>query len=239
MSKKGPRIGILMLDCSPFNIPGCAACDETYPFLVERLVVPGATVEKMTSGSEALLEPIMDTARELERSGVDAIIGDCGFMALYQEPLQEKASVPVFTSSLLLVPMVANLIPKKKRIGILTFRADTLGETIFKSAGWSSHEIPVLVASVEDQSAWQLLRTPEHPFHGADLEQQLLDVCRRLGRDHPDLGALVLECTVMPPFAYKIQTEIDVPIFDITMIASLLATSFSRNPFGRQDAQKG
>jgi len=85
MSKKAPRIGILMLDCSPFDIPGCAACDQTYPFGVERRVVLGATVEKMTSASEALLEPILAAARELERSGVDAIIGDCGFMALYQE----------------------------------------------------------------------------------------------------------------------------------------------------------
>lgn len=228
-----------MLDCSPFDIPGCAACDQTYPFFVKRLVVPGATVEMMTSGSESLLGPVLDTARELEQSGVDAIVGDCGFMALYQKPLQKSVAVPVFTSSLLLVPMVASIIAEKQRVGILTFRADTLGEAIFQSAGWSSHEIPVLVAGVEDQSAWQLLRTPEHPFHGADLEQQLLDVCRRLGRDHPDLGALVLECTVMPPFAYKIQTEIDVPIFDITMMASLLATSFSRNPFGRQNAQKG
>ena len=232
MSKKAPRIGILMLDCSPFDIRGCAACDKTYPFLVERMVVPGATVEKMTSGSETLLGTVLNTARELERAGVDAIVGDCGFMALYQKPLQKSIGVPVFTSSLLLVPMVASIIPEKQRVGILTFRADTLGEAIFQSAGWSSCEIPVLVAGVEDQSAWQLLRTPEHPFHGADLEQQLLDVCRRLGRDHPDLGALVLECTVMPPFAYKIQAEIDVPIFDITMMASLLATSFSRNPFG-------
>ncbi|NIT78885.1 MAG: aspartate/glutamate racemase family protein, partial [Thermoplasmata archaeon] len=60
-------------------------------------------------------------ARELEREGVDAIMGDCGFMALFQKALQESVRVPVFSSSLLLVPLVARMIPEGKRVGILTY----------------------------------------------------------------------------------------------------------------------
>jgi len=119
-------LGILMLDSSPLNVPGCLACDDTFAFPVKRRVVRGATVEKMTSCRAELEEPITEAAQDLEREGVDAIIGNCGFMALFQKVLQECVKVPVFTSSLLLVPLIARSLPKGRRVGILTFRKDYL-----------------------------------------------------------------------------------------------------------------
>ena len=83
-------------------------------------------MEKMTSCRAELEEPITEAAQDLEREGVDAIIGNCGFMALFQKVLQECVKVPVFTSSLLLVPLIARSLPKGRRVGILTFRKDYL-----------------------------------------------------------------------------------------------------------------
>lgn len=226
--------GILRLDVEPFDVPGCIACNDTFPFPRKCKVVTGATVQKMTSGHKELEGPMIDAARELEREGVVAIMGECGFMALFQEVLQKNISIPVFTSSLLLVPWVYRMIPEGKRIGILTFRASHLSEAHFRGAGWSSKEIPIVVAGVEDQSAWKLILTPEHPYHGEDLERQLMDVCRRLVRDNPDLGALVLECSIMPIFAHKIQAEAGLPVFDITTLANMMYESFSRKPFARK-----
>lgn len=230
--------GILGLDAKPFDvpggIPGLVACEDTFPFPRKVQVVTGGTVEKMTSGSKELRDPIIDAARELEREGVVAIMGTCGFMSLFQPDLQESVNVPVYTSSLLLVPLVYRMIPKGKRVGILTFRADYLSEAHFRGAGWSSDEIPIVVAGVEDQSAWQLILTPEHPFHGEDLERQLMDVCRKLVRDNTDLGAVVLECAIMPIWAHKIQAETGLPVSDITTLANLMYEGFSRKPFVRK-----
>jgi Asp/Glu/hydantoin racemase len=234
MPEKIPVIGILMLDTSFFDVPGCGGSDDTFSFQVKRRVVKGASVERMTSGDEHLLHALIEAAQALEGDGVDAIIGDCGFMALFQKALQDQVKVPVFTSSLLLVPLVAAMIPKGKRVGILTYRADTLQEAHFQGAGWSSKEVSVAVAGVQDQSAWRLFRTPEHPFHRDDLERQLLEVSRNFADEHHDLGAIVLECTVMPPFAHKIQAETGLPVFDFTMAATLVAESLSRKPFNKK-----
>jgi len=222
---------MLVLDCSPFKIPGCGESDATYPFVVKRRVIKGATVGRMTSGTEDFLEPALDAARELERDGVAAIIGDCGFLALYQEALQRVVKIPVITSSLLLVPIVSKVIPYGKRIGILTYRADTLKEDHFRGAGWSSSEIPVAVAGVQDQEGWQLFRTPERPFRAQDLERELLEVCRVLMRNNPDIGAFVLECAVMPVFAHRVQEETGLPVFDITSLANMVVESLWRRPF--------
>lgn len=235
MAKKAPVIGILMLDCAHSDIPGCAGSNDTFPFKVKRRIIKGATVERMTSGSYELLGPVLAAAKKLQEQGVDAIMGDCGFIAIFQKELQANIGIPVFSSSLLLVPLIARIIPQGKRIGILTYRADKLKEVHFQGAGWSSEEILIAIAGMQDQSAWQALSAPEHSFPCEDLEKQLLDVSRDLVHNHSDLGAL-LECTVMPPFAHRLRAEIGLPVFDITMIASLVGNSLYREPFRRKPA---
>ena len=229
-----PIFGILRLDVDLFDVPGCIASNDTFPFPRKSKRVIGATVDKMTSGDKALELPMINAARELEREGVAAIMGECGFMALFQEVLQRNVSIPVFTSSLLLVPWVYRMIPRQKRIGILTFMTSRLREAHFRGAGWSSQEIPIVVAGVEDQSAWKLVLSPEHLYHGEDLERQLMDVTTRMVRDNSDLGALVLECAIMPVFAHKIQAKAGLPVFDITTLANMMFESISRKPFGRK-----
>jgi hypothetical protein len=45
--------------------------------------------------------------------------------------------------------------------------------------------------------------------------QDILDAGRRLMHRHPEVGAVVLECTNMPPYAKALQAELGVPVFDI------------------------
>src|SRR5438874_210992 len=59
-------------------------------------------------------------------------------------------------------------------------------------------------------------------------------VARRLVAEHPDIGALVLECTNMPPYTADIQRETGLPVFDIvslvTLAHSALATAIGPRP---------
>jgi Asp/Glu/hydantoin racemase len=47
-------------------------------------------------------------------------------------------------------------------------------------------------------------------------------VARRLVTEHPDVGAIVLECTNMPPYAADIQRETGRPVFDIVALVTLI-----------------
>ena len=51
--------------------------------------------------------------------------------------------------------------------------------------------------------------------------QENLRVARRLIADHPDVGAIVLECTNMPPYAADIQRETGLPVFDIVSLVRM------------------
>ena len=41
----------------------------------------------------------------------------------------------------------------------------------------------------------------------------LLETGKQLISDHPDLGAIVLECTNMGPYASELRRELGIPIF--------------------------
>jgi Asp/Glu/hydantoin racemase len=47
-------------------------------------------------------------------------------------------------------------------------------------------------------------------------------VARRLLAEHPDVGAIVLECTNMPPYAADIQRATGRPVFDITSLVHMV-----------------
>src|SRR5437773_2724241 len=61
-----------------------------------------------------------------------------------------------------------------------------------------------------------------------------VQVARRLVAEHPDIGALVLECTNMPPYTADIQRETGLPVFDIVSLVTLahraLATAIGPRP---------
>jgi len=47
-------------------------------------------------------------------------------------------------------------------------------------------------------------------------------VARRLVSEHPDVGAIVLECTNMPPYAADIQRETGLVVFDIVSLVNMV-----------------
>jgi len=51
-------------------------------------------------------------------------------------------------------------------------------------------------------------------------------------RDNPDMGALIIECTDLVPFAHAIQDRAGVPVFDIVTLTQMVQRSLTRQPFG-------
>ena len=141
----------------------------------------------------------------MERDGARAITTSCGFLARYQRELASAVSVPVFTSSRILVPLVFRMLSADKTVGILTIDSASVTRTELVAAGVPT-DMPVVVAGMD----------AEEEFHRAILEDWVaLDVERsraehvrvasRLVATHPSVGAIVLECTNMPPYRTDIQ----------------------------------
>jgi hypothetical protein len=222
----GFSVGILMLDTQFPRIPGDMGNATTFPFPVRYHRVPGASPDLVVrQGSRQLLPAFIEGARFLAREGVQAITTNCGFLAKFQRELAAAVSVPVFTSSLLLVPMVHRMLPPGKAVGLLTVDATSLTPDDFESMGITS-DIPVAVAGLETEKEFtRVLLGNQLVLDVEAARREHLRVAQRLCAEHPEVGALVLECTNMPPYRADLQAATGLPVFDIVHLVQMVHTA--------------
>ena len=219
----GFTVGILMLDTRFPRIAGDMGNATTFPFPVRYHRVAGASPERVVlGGADGLLPAFVESARALEREGVGAITTNCGFLVKFQRELAAAVSVPVFTSSLLLVPLVQRMLPPGRRVGVLTVNAATLTREHLEGAGIGP-EVPLAVAGMEGEKEFTRVLLGDELELDVDLaREEHVRVARRLLIEHPDVGALVLECTNMPPYAADIQRATGLPVFDVLSLVHLV-----------------
>jgi hypothetical protein len=214
----GVSIGILMMDTSFERFPGDVGNARTWPFPVAYKVVRGAVPDRVTSrdGDEALLGPFKAAADELVAEGVDGIATTCGFLALYQKQLSAHCPVPVAASALLQLPMVQRILPGGQRPAVLTFSAESLSRDHLEGAG-ADPDTPVfgMPATSHFQRS---IRAGDTTVTRDTLRVEVLEVARRAVARDASIGALVLECTNMSPYASDIARELGMPVFDIVTL---------------------
>jgi Asp/Glu/Hydantoin racemase len=218
----GFSVGILMLDTRFPRIVGDMGNAATFPFPVRYHRVAGADPDRVVRrGAEGLLPAFVEGARSLEREGVGAITTNCGFLVKYQRELAAAVTVPVFTSSLLLVPLVHRMLPPGQRVGVMTVNAATLAPEHLAGAGIGP-DVPLAVAGLEGEKEFTRVMLGDELGLDVDLaREEHVRVARRLVNDHPDVGAIVLECTNMPPYTADIQRETGRPVFDIITLVRM------------------
>ena len=145
-------IGILCLDTLFPKPPGQLRNPLTFDFPVVCRVLRGVGAKEILSSTSAQLETLfVDAARELERDGVRAIAGSCGFMALFQKAVASAVSVPVLMSSLVQIPLIHTLHGPGCRIGVLTAHSGSLTPEHFRQAGVPDAQIDALaIAGMEN-----------------------------------------------------------------------------------------
>jgi aspartate/glutamate racemase len=225
----GVSVGILVLDTQFPRVPGDIGNAATFDFPVLYHRVAGASADRVVRhGRRELLPSFIEGARALEREGVRAITTSCGFLAMFQAEVAAAVSVPVFTSSLMLVPLVHRMLPPGKVVGIITVDASSLRPDHYAGAG-ITHDIPMVVAGLETEKEFTHVLLDD--LMELDVEiarQEHLTVARRLVEAHPEIGAIVLECTNMPPYRADIQAATGLPVFDITTLVRMVHDAVSQ-----------
>jgi Asp/Glu/hydantoin racemase len=219
----GFTVGILMLDTRFPRIPGDMGNAATFPFPVRYHRVPGADPDLVVRrGAEGLLPAFVEGAKQLESEGVGAITTNCGFLVKFQRELAASVRVPVFTSTLLLVPLVHRMLPPGRRVGVMTVNAATLRPEHLQGAGIGS-DIPIAIVGMETEKEFTRVLLGNELELDVDLaREEHVRVARRLVALHGDVGAIVLECTNMPPYAADVQRETGLPVFDIVSLVGMV-----------------
>jgi Asp/Glu/hydantoin racemase len=204
-----------MLEARFARIPGDMGNATTWPFPVLYRVVKGASPERVVlRGAMGLLPDFLDAASELVAQGAEAITTNCGFLSLLQRELAAHVRVPVATSALMQVPWVQATLPPGQRVGVVTVSAASLTPAHLAAAGVSP-DTP-LVGTEDGVEFFRVLILGEKTDLDVALaSRDILQAGRRLMAAHPNIGAIVLECTNMPPYAHALRQALRVPVYDI------------------------
>jgi len=177
--------------------------------------VRGASPERVVLyGARGLLPDFIEAAHDLVRLGAEAITTNCGFLSLFQKELAAAVCVPVATSSLMQVPWVQAMLPPGKRVGVVTISASTLTPAHLEAAGVPL-DTPVVGTENGREFFRVLIKAEKDDMDVTLAEQDIVDAGRTLIARHPDVGAIVLECTNMPPYAAALQRAVHLPVYDI------------------------
>jgi len=215
----GQSIGILMLDCRLPFIPGDVGNASSYSYPVVYKTVPGLSTAVCLAGAPEFAAAAVEAARALAAEGVRGISSDCGFMLQFQDAVREAVSVPVCLSSLLQLPLVAATLERSRPIAVITADSSNLTPAFLRRNGIAVDN-PILIRGMQDKPEFKTAVFDEKGTLDSDLiTAETTDVVRGVLEEHPDLGAVLLECSMLPPYAKAVQDATGVPVYDfVTMI---------------------
>ena len=226
----GQPIGILVLDIRMPRIPGDIGNATTFPFPVRYQVIKGVTDKDIVCSNPdvSVGQRVIEEAKILEEEGVSAIATSCGYFAYFQDEIAAAVDVPVFASSLIQVPLVSKMLGKNKKIGIICASTPTLSTTHLRKAG-IDESIPVVVAGLDKY--WSMVRgqNPKSRLHG--FEKGVSTVAKQIVSKNPDVGAIVLECTNLPPAAAAVQEATGLPVFDMITLTYMIHDVVARKRY--------
>lgn len=235
--QKKPKIALLRWEAGKVcdalmqleTLPGNSTNPASYPFEVDLVHVKGANMETVEiNPCQELLDEYIRVCRKLAVQGVKAITTSCGFNAYYQESLAAAVPEVVFTSSLLQVPFAQTIVGGNGKVAILTANANDLTEAHFARSNITRRD-NLVILSMHDQPEWS--RVYSDP-NGGDFKldvvaDEVAGVLRKGLEEHPDIGAVVLECTDLPPYASRLREEFGLPVFDFNSMVGHIAMALN------------
>ena len=234
----GAKVGVLMLETRFPRIPGDMGNAETRPFPVLYKVVPGASPRRVVCDrAEGLLDAFLSAAGELVRLGADGITTTCGFLSLYQRELAAHVGVPVATSSLMQIPFIERVLPPGKRVGVLTVSAANLTEEHLVAAG-ADPATPVTGTDGGSEFT-RVLINDEVRLDVAAAERDILAAGEELVEKHAGIGAVLLECTNMVPYARALSQQLRLPVFSIYTFVTWFHAGLVPRDFGHPASAPG
>jgi Asp/Glu/hydantoin racemase len=221
------HIGVLMLDTAFPRVPGDVGNPASYEMPVRFHTVSGADVPDVVRAAaplDTLTTQFIAGARMLEAGGAVGILTSCGFLGHAQDELARAVRIPVIASALSLGPLIRGM-TGGRRLGILTADSRALTSGLLSKAGMAADD--VAIAGMEGSEDWRrlILSTKDDQSRRIDTDaigEAAEGAARGLIAGHPDLGALLLECTNLPPYADRLRMATGLPVFHILHAARLL-----------------
>lgn len=237
--RTGPRqnlagfpIGIIFIDGVHYPLlPGNVCNGWTYDFPVRLAAVPGLQIDELFAADDSLLEPIVETCLRLQDEGVRAISSGCGFFGNFQREVRDALDIPVALTSLVQVPWVEQVVRRDERIGVLTASAPSITPKLLEGSG-ITHPERLVIRGLERAPEFSAILEGRGEFDNAIVRQEVVAAALSLlAEPGPPIGAIVLECSDLPPYAAAIQAATGLPVYDFITLIRWLESAVAQTPY--------
>ena len=226
----GMAIGILVVEAWYPMVPGNVANAGTYDFPVMYKIVEEASIAKIMQGDPDMLVPIKKSAEDLVKQGARAIVGACGSFANYQQGVAEAVDVPVYLSVMLQAPLIMQGLKPDQKLGVVAASAAALTSRVFEQCHITDPS-RLIITEAMGLPEFQALARCQGGFDSRKLERELVDLTGAFVREHPEIGALLLQCSDLPPYAWAIQQATGRPVFDMNSLIDWVHYALVRKPY--------
>lgn len=211
----GYTIGILCAEWNVPFVPGDLNNASTFDFPVRYLTVEGASGAEVLTGNAAdYADMFIQAAKALEAEGIHAITGNCGYMAAYQEPVSNAVNLPVFMSSLLQAPMLSHMLGAHQRLAVIAANGAGITEQVLHGAGITDPD-RLVIQGLDHMPHFNEVILQEKGVLDEDrLREEVVRVATETVTAHPSIGAVLLECSDLPPYARAVHEATGLPVFD-------------------------
>ena len=234
----GAAVGILMLETRFPRVHGDIGNGATWQFPVLMRTVRGASLDLVVNKrADGLLEAFVKEGLELVALGADGITTSCGFMSLFQQELADQLPVPVASSSLMQVSLVNKMLGKGKRAGVITVKKQSLSEDHLRSVGVPL-ETPIM-GTEQGKEFTRAVLGDEEQLNTRLATEDLIQAGLKMKENHPEVGAIVLECTNMAPYAAAVRQVTGLPVYSIYSFIQWFQAGLLPRQFDRQVMDPG
>ncbi len=211
----GYSVGIICLEYYLPFIPGDVGNASTYDFPVMYREVKGATFDAIIVRKDPAMAPlIVEAAQELVRQGVKAVTSDCGYFGAYQREVADAVPVPVFLSSLMQAPFIVSMLGPDRKVAVLVANGASLTDRVLERIGIVDTS-RIVFRGLEDKTEFRRTVLDECGTLDVDaVEREVVEAALEVQAEHPEIGAVLLECSDLPPYSAAVQAATGLPVFD-------------------------
>jgi hypothetical protein len=228
----GYSVGIIYIEDVWYPmVPGNVVNAHTYDFPVRMKAIPNLGIDRLLRGDPTIAQDIIAVGRHMiEKEGIRALCSACGFFGNFHRQVAEELDIPVALSSLVQIPWVRTIIKPRQKIGVLTADASSLTDRLLESCFVPDRGM-LVVKDLRHAPQFSAVLEYRGEFDNGKVRQEVVAAALGLLGQDCDIGAILLECSDMPPYAAAVQAATQLPVFDFITLIKWLHGATTQKPY--------
>lgn len=228
----GYSVGIIYIEDVWYPmVPGNVVNAYTYDFPVRMKAVPNLDIDRLFKADPTIADDIIALGKHMiVKEGIRALCSACGFFGNFHKKVAENLDIPVALSSLVQVPWVKSIIKPSQKIGVLTADQSSLTDKLLENCFIEDRDL-LVIKDLRHAPEFSAILEYRGQFDNGKVREEVVSAALELINEDHDIGAIVLECSDMPPYASDVQKATHLPVFDFITLIKWLQNATTQKPY--------